>query len=611
MSSPPRIQRDHGDMPDDMVLFPIGDDSSDYMSPELTRPPVHHQQHQQEEEADRGSPVEFPADESHADTSSRITKGKVAASSVAETKTTAQMTNLTERSEHPRTEDAWDFEMELMTKSRVFRSVLSQPIPVWNDMEEAVLQYAPQWKPAQRSKLIELWVKFMELKVIVEDYSGNEEDLLLAPTQLIGRVWYSITQNSHLYQEVLYWIQDYHDKDRCLIYRPPLTLSPSNFNDSHSQEEGDSSSGGGGGGPNSSSDHAAKDDDTAIAHFQEGSHHRLERAQRLFICYFQQAMPESLKAVNNMSKRRSSETIQENNIVAENASDAGDSDFSGNDDDCDDHDHDDDMELDNKSVHTEASENWITKFQSWLSCWEDPFGSNASTSATAEPKKKARSQNELLREQEGNDASFWPCATTNNVKDDVEIIRRSNNIGQPNAGSADDPLPALNETDEQSSTLWVTFDSKQDTTVEDDELTFLTMDTALDKGSPEKRGKKKAKFYSPPRRFQAGHQQATITTPPTPQTPQSPKKPPPSSYAAQYSSPRKTKNKLPSVAAQQRKAPPTPSAAAAAAGAATPPPKAATKAQAKQQREQEKKEMNWKALKAKFRIASMILKEFE
>mmetsp|Transcript_21286 Transcript_21286/g.52450 ORF Transcript_21286/g.52450 Transcript_21286/m.52450 type:complete len:437 (+) Transcript_21286:225-1535(+) len=342
MSSPPRIQRDHrgiihygteGDNPDDVVLFPR-DDSSGYMSPGLKA-----SSGAGEEDQDRVSPVEFPMDEdgSSADMSSRI-KGSKA--SVAETKTTAQMTNVTEQSGHPRNEDAWDFEMELMTKAKVFRSVLGQPIPVWNDMEEAVVQYAPQWKPSQRSKLIELWIKFMELKVIVEDYATNEEDLLLAPTQLVARVWYSITQNSHLYQEITYWIQDYHNKDRRLIYRPPLTLY-SGADESKAAEETSS-------GPSDPKD----DDDSNIAQFQEGAHHRLERAQRLFICYFQQAMPESLKAVNNMSKRQSSGTLVENNIVAENASIAGDSDFGSEDDEDD----DDDVEVAEKAKATSKSE---------------------------------------------------------------------------------------------------------------------------------------------------------------------------------------------------------------------------------------------------------------
>ncbi|KAL3938448.1 MAG: hypothetical protein SGBAC_006645 [Bacillariaceae sp.] len=590
MSSPPRIQRDHrgiihydeeGDAPDDIVLFPR-DDSSGYMSPGLKT--------SYEDEEDRVSPVEFPMDE-YSTTDMSPSRIKGSRTSVAETRTTAQMTNVTEKSEHPRHEDAWDFEMELMTKAKVFRSVLLRPIPVWNDMEEAVLLYAPQWKPSQRSKLIELWIKYMELKVVVEDYATNEEDLMLAPTHLVGRVWYAISQNVHLYQEVIFWIQDYHDKDLRLIYRPPLTLLSKPFE----LKDDETSSG----------PEDPKDDDTDIAQFQQGVHHRLERAQRLFICYFQQAMPESLKAVNNMSKRRNSDTV-ENNIVPENVSEAGDSDF-GSDDKDDDDENDDDLE-DNKSVYTEfsaVSENWVTRFQSWLSCWDDPFGGNASTAATAQNSQKTKANNVPLDEQlqdADNDLSFWPCAEVKTTKDtDVDNqIKRSNGIGQPN-DLADD-LPALNETDEGSSTLWVTFDtSKQDIAGEDDDLTFLTMDTALkNKGSPEKaaaRRVKKSKFYSPPRRFRDAQQsspQPEVLYPAGSTT----KKSPP--YAAQAP---KTKNKLPFFttrkAAPPKATPPKAEAPAKAASAK------------KKDKAKEKKEYDWKAFKTKFRIASMILKELE
>ena len=600
--SPPRIRRDYGsvapngledDMTDGMMLFPNDTDSGAFMSPGLR---VRSQEYNER----RSSPVDFPVGEdSQTDGSpSRIT---VAASkiSAAETKTTAQMTNLTGKSSvHPRSTDAWDFEIELMTKAKVFTSVLLQPLPVWNDMEEAVLQYAPQWKPSQRSKLIELWIKFIELKVIVEDYSTDEDDLLLEPTQLIGRVWYSIAENPNLYQEVTFWIQDFHHKERRLIYRPPLTLIRAN----DLQED---------------ASHGSYDATSTSAQFQNEHHHKLERAQRLFICYFQQPMPESLQAVSNMSKRRSvNEQVLENNIVPENASDNDDSasDFEddGEEEPSDEHTYDDDhLEVDSRGGHSVFSgtseHNWLSRFQNWVSCWEDPFGGNISP--VDERKQKTKSSRDRRKHasqelrQQTNDASFWAWTTdytTRGRDDDEKEIRRSTNIEKASESDLNVSVPDLNETDEGSSTLWVTFD-KQDDGHEDDEITFLTMDTALVQGSPDKRSRK-AQFYSPPRRTRA----AAVSAATSPQSPKTLKAPSVRSSA---------KNPPPSYV---NKSPP--SNARKLTTKATPPRKSSADAKKKNKEDKEKEKKDgwgrmlpddWSAIKTKFRIASMIIKELE
>jgi hypothetical protein len=199
----------------------------------------------------------------------------------------------------------------------LFRSVLEQPLPEWNSMEDAIVRYAPQWTPSQRSKLISTFVHFLELKVILRDYAA---DPLLAPTTLIGRTWYAIALKKKLYSKIINWIQDFHRVSRHQIYRPPLTLHQ---------------------------------DETIL-------NQRVERTQRLFVCYYQQAMPETLAEIDMAWRNRNA---FENKVVAENDSD--DSDFE-----------DDDEDDDDSTILSDVSRNsipWMNAFASWLTCWDDPF----------------------------------------------------------------------------------------------------------------------------------------------------------------------------------------------------------------------------------------------
>jgi hypothetical protein len=198
---------------------------------------------------------------------------------------------------------------------KLFRSVLEQPLPEWNSMEDAMIRYAPQWTPSQRSKLISAFVQFLELKVILRDYAADPS---LAPTTLIGRTWYAIALKKKLYAAITNWIQDFHAVPHRQIYRPPLTLHQ----------------------------------DESILY------QRVERTQRLFVCYYQQAMPETLAEIDMAWRNRNA---FENTVVAEN--DSNGSDFDEDDDD-------------DSTILSDISRNsipWTNAFGSWLTCWNDPF----------------------------------------------------------------------------------------------------------------------------------------------------------------------------------------------------------------------------------------------
>lgn len=264
---------------------------------------------------------------------------------------------------------------------QLFESVLEQPLYLWNPMEDAMVKYAPQWTPAQRSKLIASLIQFLELKVLLQDYSAEP---ILAPTCLIGRAWYAIALKQQLYTSLENWIQDFHQQQHKAIHRPLLTLK---------QED-------------------------------DGRHvQKVERTQRLFVCYYLQSMPETLREID-MAWRN--QNAFDHRVVQEQ-------------DDCDsgsDFDDDDDE----SSVLSNISRNSIScvnAFTSWLTCWQDPFP-------------------EAPEEQEYDQ----PWYSFKN--------KRSNDT------NSTDPM-----TEDDESHMWIVFDHDKKREQED-AMTFLTMDDQFD-----------------------------------------------------------------------------------------------------------------------------------
>jgi hypothetical protein len=89
-----------------------------------------------------------------------------------------------------------------------FTSVLTQPFPYWNSLEELFGDFmTDEWNPAQRSCIIGSLLRFFELKIILGEYTTNQ---LLAPTQLIAHAWHVLLLEKQTYKSVLFYIQDFH-----------------------------------------------------------------------------------------------------------------------------------------------------------------------------------------------------------------------------------------------------------------------------------------------------------------------------------------------------------------------------------------------------------------
>jgi hypothetical protein len=137
-----------------------------------------------------------------------------------------------------------------------FKSVLTQPFSHWNDIEDVIAEFMTEWSPSERSSIIQNLIRFLELKVILEEYESKK---LLAPTQLVGHAWHVLILETELYRDVTIAVQEFHARPRRMIHHTLLRR--------HEKAE-----------------------------FEQ----RLKRTQRLFKAYYGAEMPGSLKEISGM-----------------------------------------------------------------------------------------------------------------------------------------------------------------------------------------------------------------------------------------------------------------------------------------------------------------------
>eukprot|EP00536_Pseudo-nitzschia_multiseries_P019266 jgi/Psemu1/249038/estExt_Genewise1.C_42660001 len=96
-----------------------------------------------------------------------------------------------------------------------FQSVLAQPFRLWNEIEEVVSEFLVDFSASQRSHIIKNLIRFLELKVIMEEYNTNG---LLSPTEAVAHVWHVLILETELYRDVVYVIQDFHARPHRFIH---------------------------------------------------------------------------------------------------------------------------------------------------------------------------------------------------------------------------------------------------------------------------------------------------------------------------------------------------------------------------------------------------------
>jgi hypothetical protein len=140
-----------------------------------------------------------------------------------------------------------------------FQSVLTKPFRLWNNIEDLVAEFLPEWSPGERSYVIKNLLRFLELKVIMDEYEPNK---LLAPTQLVAHAWHVLILETKLYRDVAFTIQDFHARPRRMIHHGLMSKSEKN-----------------------------------------GYEERLDRTQSLFMSYYQSEMPRELTEIDGGGSR--------------------------------------------------------------------------------------------------------------------------------------------------------------------------------------------------------------------------------------------------------------------------------------------------------------------
>lgn len=102
-----------------------------------------------------------------------------------------------------------------------FLSVLDRPFKRWNEVENVLAAFVPEWNHTERGCLLQHLIHFLELKVVMEEERISGQ--LLAPTKLVNKAWQALVLESRLYKKVTCTIQSFHGRRRCQIHYSLMT----------------------------------------------------------------------------------------------------------------------------------------------------------------------------------------------------------------------------------------------------------------------------------------------------------------------------------------------------------------------------------------------------
>ena len=95
------------------------------------------------------------------------------------------------------------------SNSLCFLSVLSVPFTAWNELENVIGEFCPDWSHTHRSFIVQHLIRFLELKVLMEEFATKR---LLAPTPLLAQAWRALILDKKLHTQVIQDIQDFHGR---------------------------------------------------------------------------------------------------------------------------------------------------------------------------------------------------------------------------------------------------------------------------------------------------------------------------------------------------------------------------------------------------------------
>jgi hypothetical protein len=96
-----------------------------------------------------------------------------------------------------------------------FKSVLTKPFSLWNEIEDIIGEFFMYLSNSQRKNVAKNLIQFLELKIIMEDYNTSG---LLSPSEVVAHVWHILILETELYRDVVYSIQDFHARPHRFVH---------------------------------------------------------------------------------------------------------------------------------------------------------------------------------------------------------------------------------------------------------------------------------------------------------------------------------------------------------------------------------------------------------
>lgn len=159
------------------------------------------------------------------------------------------------------------------TGKKKFKSVLTKPFALWDELDDIVGEFLKYLNDDQRKNVIKNLIRFLELKVIMEEYSSKG---LLSPSEAVAHVWHVLILETELYRDVVYAIEDFHG-------RPHRFIHHALFRKYNTKEY----------------------------------HERLERTQKLFKAYYGSEMPTVFRMESDKLDLPTSVHMEETSLVSQ------------------------------------------------------------------------------------------------------------------------------------------------------------------------------------------------------------------------------------------------------------------------------------------------------
>mmetsp|Transcript_29549 Transcript_29549/g.71088 ORF Transcript_29549/g.71088 Transcript_29549/m.71088 type:complete len:535 (+) Transcript_29549:50-1654(+) len=168
-----------------------------------------------------------------------------------------------------------------------FSSVLQKGFQSKAFVETSVQKVLPKAGPEEIHELASSLIRFLELKVVLQEYSSEPESHLLAATPLLEQAWLALYEDCKLYPQVITAIQGFHGQPQFHVYLRRSSPTSGGVATGLNAKQAATEEG--------PEDEAEEQSAFSILTTDQEYLNRLARTQSLMQCYYNTTMPNSLK----------------------------------------------------------------------------------------------------------------------------------------------------------------------------------------------------------------------------------------------------------------------------------------------------------------------------